>query len=57
MGPGKVRMITVCTVQIAELRPTQTPSAKPRPMRCMTWTATAILEIALRSRQSGLILG
>jgi hypothetical protein len=29
MGPGKVRMITVCTVQIAELRPTQTPSAKP----------------------------
>jgi hypothetical protein len=22
-------MITVCTVQIAELRPTQTPAAKP----------------------------
>ncbi|HJR55888.1 MAG TPA: hypothetical protein VJ798_04860 [Rhizomicrobium sp.] len=29
MGPGKVKMITVCTVQIAELRPTQTPSPTP----------------------------
>ena len=26
MGPGKVKMITICTVQIAELRPAQTPS-------------------------------
>ena len=29
MGPGKVKMISICTVQIAELRPTQTPSPKP----------------------------
>jgi hypothetical protein len=26
MGPGKVKMITICTVQIAELHPVQTPS-------------------------------
>jgi hypothetical protein len=29
MGPGKIKMITICTVQIAELRPTQTPSPAP----------------------------
>ena len=29
MGPGKVRMITVCTVNIAELHPLQTPSPAP----------------------------
>jgi len=29
MGPGKVKMITVCTVNIAELHPTQTPSPAP----------------------------
>jgi hypothetical protein len=29
MGPGKIRMITICTVQIAQLRPTQTPSPTP----------------------------
>jgi hypothetical protein len=28
MGPGKVKMITICTVQIAELHPAQTPSAR-----------------------------
>jgi len=26
MGAGKVRLITICTVQIAELHPTQTPA-------------------------------
>lgn len=26
MGPGKVKLITVCTVQIAELHPSQTPA-------------------------------
>jgi hypothetical protein len=26
MGPGKVKMITICTVQISELHPVQTPS-------------------------------
>jgi hypothetical protein len=29
MGPGKVKMITICTVQIAELHPAQTPSPHP----------------------------
>lgn len=29
MGPGKVKTITVCTVQIAELHPRQTPSPTP----------------------------
>lgn len=29
MGPGKVKMITVCTVNIAELHPVQTPSPEP----------------------------
>lgn len=29
MGPGKVKSITVCTVQIAELHPKQTPSPRP----------------------------
>jgi hypothetical protein len=29
MGPGKIRMITVCTVNIAELHPVQTPSPDP----------------------------
>jgi hypothetical protein len=29
MGPGKVKMVTICTVQIAELHPTQTPSPRP----------------------------
>jgi hypothetical protein len=29
MGPGKIKMITVCTVNIAELHPVQTPSPEP----------------------------
>jgi hypothetical protein len=29
MGPGKIKMITVCTVNISELHPTQTPSPEP----------------------------
>lgn len=29
MGPGKVKLVTVCTVQIAELHPTRTPSPLP----------------------------
>ncbi len=29
MGPGKIKMITICTVQIAAMRPTQTPSPAP----------------------------
>jgi hypothetical protein len=29
MGPGKVKMITVCTVNIAEMHPVQTPSPEP----------------------------
>ena len=29
MGAGKVKTITICTVQIAELHPKQTPSPKP----------------------------
>ncbi len=29
MGPGKIKMITVCTVQIAVLHPGQTPSPHP----------------------------
>ncbi len=29
MGPGKVKTITVCTVNIAELHPVQTPSPAP----------------------------
>jgi hypothetical protein len=29
MGAGKIKMITVCTVNIAELHPTQTPSPEP----------------------------
>jgi len=29
MGPGKVKTITICTVQIAELHPKQTPSPRP----------------------------
>lgn len=29
MGPGKVKLVTVCTVQIAELHPNQTPSPLP----------------------------
>ena len=29
MGPGKVKMITVCTVNIAVLHPVQTPSPDP----------------------------
>ena len=28
MRPGKVKMVTICTVQIAELHPTQTPSPR-----------------------------
>lgn len=29
MGPGKIKMLTVCTVNISELHPTQTPSPEP----------------------------
>jgi hypothetical protein len=29
MGPGKIKLITVCTVNIAELHPVQTPSPEP----------------------------
>ena len=29
MGPGKIKMITVCTVNVSELHPTQTPSPEP----------------------------
>jgi len=29
MGPGKVKQITVCTVNISELHPKQTPSPEP----------------------------
>jgi hypothetical protein len=29
LGPGKIKMITVCTVNISELHPTQTPSPEP----------------------------
>ena len=29
MGSGKIQMITVCTVNIAELHPVQTPSPEP----------------------------
>ena len=29
MGPDQIRMITVCTVNIAELHPDQTPSPDP----------------------------
>jgi len=29
MGSGKIKMITVCTVNIAELHPVQTPSPEP----------------------------
>lgn len=29
MGPGRIRAITVCTVQIAPLHPVQTPSPEP----------------------------
>jgi hypothetical protein len=31
MGAGKVKLITVCTVQIAELHPVQTPALNPPP--------------------------
>jgi hypothetical protein len=31
MGAGKVKLITVCTVQIAELHPSQTPALNPPP--------------------------
>jgi hypothetical protein len=31
MGPGKVRLITVCTVQIASLHPVQTPAINTPP--------------------------
>jgi hypothetical protein len=31
MGPGKVKLITVCTVNIAELHMSKTPSASPAP--------------------------
>ena len=31
MGAGKVKLITVCTVQIAELRPSRTPPLNPPP--------------------------
>jgi hypothetical protein len=29
MGPGKIKMLTVCTVNISELHPSQTPSPEP----------------------------
>ena len=29
MGPGKIKLITICTVNIAELHPVQTPSPEP----------------------------
>lgn len=38
MGPGKVKMLTICTVQIAPLHPVQSaaadPNAKPPASRC-----------------------
>jgi len=38
MGPGKVKMLTICTVQIAPLHPVQNaaadPNAKPPASRC-----------------------
>jgi hypothetical protein len=33
MGPGKIKGITVCTVEIAELHPAQTPSPDPTDAR------------------------
>jgi len=29
MGPGKIKMLTVCTINISELHPRQTPSPEP----------------------------
>jgi hypothetical protein len=31
MGPGKVKLVTICTVQISELHPAQTPALHAPP--------------------------